>query len=186
MLPLILTHRHQIRLVQQDIRRHQNGVSEQAGGDVVRVLLGLLLELGHAAQLAELGVAAQNPAQLRMLGHMALDEHDVFLRVQSAGDILGQLVHAAAAQGGGVLPHGDGVHIHDAVQAVILVLQGHPIADGTHIGAEGQLTAGLDAAEYSFLFLNGGFHWVTSPSERGRAMHLYPIFILSNAMVSLF
>ena len=176
MLALILPHRHQIRLVQQNIRRHEDGISEEAGGDIIGVLLGLGLELGHAAQLAELGVAAKDPAQLRMLGHMALDEHDVFLRVQSAGDILGQLVHAAAAQSGGILPHGDGVHVHDAVQAVVFVLQSHPIADGAHVGAEGQLAAGLYAAEYPFFLLNGGFHRVISPSEWGGKAHLPPHF----------
>ena len=176
MLPLILSHRHQIRLIQQNIRRHEHGIGKQPRCDVVGVLLGLGLELGHAAQLAELGVAAQHPAQLRVLGHMALDEHDVLLGVKAAGDVLRKLVHAAAAQSGGILPHGDGVHVHDAVQAVVFVLQSHPIADGAHVGAEGQLAAGLYAAEYPFFLLNGGFHRVISPSEWGGKAHLPPHF----------
>ena len=149
MLALILAHRHQIRLVQQDVGGHQHRIGEQARRDVVGVLGGLGLELGHAAQLAELGVAAQDPAQLRVLGHVALDKHDVLLGIQAAGDILSQLVNAALAQRGGILPHGDGVHVHDAVQAVVLVLQIHPILDGAHVGAQSQLTGGLDAAEDS-------------------------------------
>jgi len=123
--------------------------------------------LGHTAQLAELGVAAQDPAQLRVLGHMALDEHDVLLGIQAAGDVLGQLVHAAAAQGGRILPHGDGVHIHDAVQAVIFLLQIRPVADGSHVGAQGQLAAGLDAAEYPFFLFHSGFHMVILLPKEG-------------------
>ena len=157
MLALILSHRHQIRLIQQDVRRHQHRVGEQSGGDIVRVLSSLGLELGHAAQLAELGIAAQDPAQLRMLGHMALNKHDVFLGIQTTGNILGQLVDAAPAQGGGILPHGDGMHVHNAVQAVVLILQVHPVFDGTHIGAQRQLSGGLDAAENSLFALISHF-----------------------------
>ena len=164
MLPLVLPHRHQIRLIQQNIRGHQNRVGEQSRGDVVRVLLGLGLKLGHAAQLTKLGVAAQHPAQLRVLGHMALDEHDVFLGVQAAGDVLGQLVHTAAAQVSRVLPHGDGVHIHDAVQAVIFLLQIHPVANGSHIRAQGQLSAGLNTAEYPLFLLHCVLHSFITPS----------------------
>ena len=147
MLPLILPYRHQVRLVEQNVRRHQHGVSKEAGSDVVCVLLGLLLELRHAAQLTELGIAAQNPAQLRVLGHMALDEHDVLLRVQAAGDILGQLGHGTAAQFRRILADGNGMHIHDAVNAVIFILKSHPVLDRAHIRAERQFTAGLDTTE---------------------------------------
>ena len=61
-----------------------------------------------------------------------------------------KLVHAAAAQSGGILPHGDGVLVHDAEQAVVLVLQSHPIPDGAHVGSQRQLTGGLYAAEDPF------------------------------------
>ena len=149
MLALVLSHRHKVRLVEQNVRRHQHRVREESGGDVVGVLLGLLLELGHAAQLAELGIAAQNPAQLRVLGNVALNKQDALLRVQSAGEILGQLLQRPAAQVRGILAYGDRVQVHDAVHAVIFVLHGHPVFDRAHIGAQGQVTAGLDAAEHS-------------------------------------
>ena len=147
MLLLVLTHRDQVGLVEQDVRRHQHRVGEQAGGDVVGVLFGLVLELGHAGQLPKLGVAAQHPGQLGVLGHVALDEDDAPDRVQAAGDILGQLLQGAPAQQGRVLADGDGVHVHDAVDAVVLILKGDPVLDGSHIRAQGQIAAGLDAAE---------------------------------------
>ena len=43
-----------------------------------------------------------------------------------AGDILRELLKAPAAQIGRHLPYSDGVHIHDAVQAVIFILQAPP------------------------------------------------------------
>ena len=36
-LPLVLAHRHEVRLVEQDVRRHQHGVVEQADARLVRV-----------------------------------------------------------------------------------------------------------------------------------------------------
>ena len=42
-LLLILAHRHQIGLVQQNVRRHQSGIGEQTAVDVVRILADLSL-----------------------------------------------------------------------------------------------------------------------------------------------
>jgi hypothetical protein len=86
-----------------------------------------------------------------VLGNVALDEEDALFRVQAAGDILGQLAQRPAAQICGHLPHGDGMHIHDAVDALVFVLKGDPVFDGAHIRPKGQLSAGLDAAENPFL-----------------------------------
>ena len=97
------------------------------------MLLGFGLELGHAAQLTELRIAPEHPAQLRVLRHMALDKHDILLRIQTAGDVLRQLVDAPAAERGRILPDGDGVHVDDAVQAVVVVLQVDPVFNRAHI-----------------------------------------------------
>ena len=131
MLLLILAHRHQIRLVQQNVRRHQAGVREQAAVDIVRILGGLVLELGHPAQLAEHGIALQHPAQLRVLVHMALDEKGILLRVQAAGDVLGQLLQGTPPQIRRVLPDGDGVKVCHKVEAVIFLCPLGPVFHGT-------------------------------------------------------
>ena len=130
-LLLILAHRHQIRLVQQNVRRHQAGVREQAAVDIVRILGGLVLELGHPAQLAEHGIALQHPAQLRVLVHMALDEKGILLRVQAAGDVLGQLLQGTPPQIRRVLPDGDGVKVCHKVEAVIFLCPLGPVFHGT-------------------------------------------------------
>ncbi|MPM37082.1 hypothetical protein SDC9_83688 [bioreactor metagenome] len=153
MLLLILTHRHQMGLIQQNVRRHEAGVGKQAGVDVIRVGRGFILKLGHARELAEHGVAVEHPGKLGVLRHMGLDENDALVGVQPAGDKLGKQLQTLAAQVGGVLPHGDGVLIHHAVHGVVLVLQQHPVAQGSQIIAQGDFSAGLSSAEYDLLLL---------------------------------
>ena len=81
MLLLVIADRHLIGLVEQDIRRHQHRIAEQADVDVVLETGGLVLELGHARQLAHLGVAVQYPAELGVLGHVGLDEDGALGRI---------------------------------------------------------------------------------------------------------
>ena len=145
MLLLVFAHGDQVRLIDENVRRHQNRIREKTGGDVVRVLLRLHLELRHARKLAELRVAAEHPGKLCVRRNMRLDEHDVLLRVQTAGDILRELLEASSAKIRRNLPHGNCVHVHDAVQTVILVLQRHPVFDCAHIRAQRQIAARLNA-----------------------------------------
>ena len=147
MLLLVSAHGDEIRLVEEDIRRHQGGIGEEASVDVVRVLGRLVLELGHAGELAEHGVAVQHPAKLSVGGNVGLDEEDVLLRVQAAGDVSRQLGDGMAAQLRRHLPDGDGVHIRHHIVAVILVRESRPVADRAEIGAQGQVAGGLDAAQ---------------------------------------
>ena len=157
MLLLVLTHRHIVRLIQQNIRRHQGRVGEEAAVDVVGILGALVLELGHAAQLAEHGVAVEDPAQLRVLMDMALDKQGVLLRVQAAGDVLGQLGHGAPAQLRRVLPHGDAVQVRHEIVAVKFLRQGRPVLHRAQIVAQVQVAGGLDAGEHYF-FRSCVFH----------------------------
>ena len=50
------------------------------------------------------------------------------------------------------LSDGNGVHIDDAVDALIFVLQRDPVFDRPHIRAERQIAAGLDTGKNTFLF----------------------------------
>ena len=144
-LLLVIAHRHLFGAVEQDVRRHQHRVVEQAGIDVVGVLAGLVLELGHAAELTHLGVAVQHPGQARVRGHVGLHEQHALDRVQPAGQVDAQEFVAARAQFFGRLAHGDGVHVHQRVVAVVLVLQGDPVLERAQVVAQGQLAGGLDA-----------------------------------------
>ena len=151
---LVLTHGHIVRLVQQNIRCHQAGVSKKAAIDIVGIFSGLVLKLGHAAQLTEHGIAVQHPAQLRVLTDMALDKQGVLLRVKTAGNVLRQLLQRAAAQVSRVLANGDGVKVCHKIEAVILLAAFRPILNGSQIAAQGQITGGLNAGKHSLFFFD--------------------------------
>ena len=87
-----------------------------------------------------------------MLVDMGLDEQGVLLRVQTTGDILGQLLQSAPTQISGVLTHGDGVQVCHEVVTIIFFSSGCPILNGAQIGAQGQIPAGLNTGEHDFLF----------------------------------
>ena len=70
-LLLIRSHRHQIRLVKKNIRRHKAGIGKQSGIDIIRVLSGFILKLGHTGKLAKLGETFQHPGQLLSLIHIS-------------------------------------------------------------------------------------------------------------------
>ena len=157
MLLLILANRHEIRLIQQNVTGHQAGVSKQTCVDVICILCRFVLELGHAAQFAEHGVAIQYPTKLRMLVHMGLNEQGVFLRVEAAGDVLCQLLQSTPAQISRILPHGNGMQVSHKVEAFILICTFCPILHRAQIRAQSQISGGLDAGEHSFL-CNDFFH----------------------------
>ena len=79
-LALVVADRHLVGVVEEDVGGHERRVGEQAAGDEpAAALLGLrrlVLELGHAPQLADRRGALHQPGQLAVLVHVALDEHD--------------------------------------------------------------------------------------------------------------
>ena len=85
MLFLINPHRHQVGLVQENIPCHQHRIGEQACIDIVRILSGFILKLGHTVQFSELGIAGQHPVGLRVFLDVALNKGNRFFRVHAAG-----------------------------------------------------------------------------------------------------
>ena len=151
---LVVPDGDKVRLVEQDIRRHEGGVGEQAAVYIVCVLGALVFELRHAGELSEHGEAVEHPAEFRVRGDVALHEERHLVRVEPAGDILRELFQRPPPQVRGDLAHGDGVHIHYAVEGVVVVDHVHPVPDGAHIGAESQVAGGLDAREHGFSFIH--------------------------------
>ena len=68
-LLLVIADRNDIRIVQENIRRHQNRISQKPRADGF-LTLTLCLELRHAEQLACVRAAVQNPAKLRVSRHL--------------------------------------------------------------------------------------------------------------------
>lgn len=80
---------------------------------------------------------------------MALHEHGAARRVDAERQVLRGRHQCAAAQGLGILRHGDGVLVDDAEERLVTVLQLRPVRDGTQGIAEVQgVGGGLGAREY--------------------------------------
>ena len=144
-LDLVLAHGHHLALVDQDVRRLQHGVVQQADVDVLAVLARLVLELGHALQLAQRGERVEDPRQVRVPRHLGLHEQQSLLQVDAAGHQLqGHLPHGLGHLLRVVLD-GDGVKVDDGDVGAVLVLQAHPVAHGAEIVADVQQPCRLDA-----------------------------------------
>ena len=61
MLFLVSADGHKAGLIEENIRGHEYRIGEEARVDIVRMLGGLILELGHAIQLTHIGKAVQDP-----------------------------------------------------------------------------------------------------------------------------
>ena len=144
MLLLIVTDRDKVRLVEEDIRRHQCRISKQTAVDVLRILCGFVLKLGHTAQLAEHSIAIEHPTQLCMLVYMALYKQSILLRIQTAGNVLSKLLQSAATQVCRSLTDSDGMHIRHKIKAFKSIGTGTPVLDRTQVIAQMQITAGLN------------------------------------------
>ena len=81
---------------------------------------GLVLELGHAPELAHVGERVEDPGELGVLRHVRLHEDDRPLGVDAAGDVGGWPRRSCCAELGGLLSHRDGVQVDDAEVVVVL------------------------------------------------------------------
>ncbi len=147
---LIGTHRHEVRFIEQDVRRLQQRVAEEAVG--VQVLLGqlrlLILEGGHALQPAERRKHAEQRRQPVVLQDVGLPKDDAAARVKAGGQEVQRDLEAVLAQLAGVgVVGGQRVKIGNEEEAVVLILQLHPVVQGAHVVAQVQLAGGSHAAE---------------------------------------
>ncbi len=82
-----------------------------------------------------------------MLGDVGLHEQHALLGIDAGG----QEAHGHVQGAGGQLVHlvrlGDGVIVHDADEALVLILERHPVLDGAQVVAEVQLARGLDTGK---------------------------------------
>ena len=146
-LLLIFAHGDLMRAVDQDIRRHQHGIGEEAGVYVIRVLCGFILELGHAGKLAHVCGAAKQPRKLRVLVNVALDEERAPFGIDAAGDEQRRHRAGLLPQFVGIVPHRKRVHIRDHIIAVfIILLHELPVAESPDVVAERWNARRLDAA----------------------------------------
>ena len=146
MLALVVTDGHQVRLVEEDVARHQDRVGEQAGGD--ELLAGrLVLELGHAPQLAVAGHGAQQPGRLGVGADVALDEDGRAVGVDPDREEHGRQVERLLAEVARVVADGDRVQVDDAEERLALLLGRRILAEAAAVVAERLFARGSDAGE---------------------------------------
>ena len=128
MLLLIVADRHDVGLVEQDVGRHEDGVGEQPDAGVVgTLLLRLVLELRHAAGLAEAGDRGEDPRQLGVRAHVRLHVERRLRRLDAGGDVLGGGAAGLLAQLGRILRRRERVQVDDGEERVVLALHVAPL-----------------------------------------------------------
>ena len=147
MLLLVFAHRHEVGVIEKDVRGHQHRVIQQAHGDLIALLQGLFLELDHPLQPVQRRDAVQQPGQLTVGGDVALHEHGAPGRINATGQIERGGLAGVSRQLPRVVGHGDGVQVHHAEEGLVAVLEVHPVADGTEPVAQMQSAGGLHPGE---------------------------------------
>jgi hypothetical protein len=148
-LLLVLTNRHLVRLVGEDVRGLEDRVEQQTSPDERLLFLGLLLELRHPGQLAICSDRGQQPTELGVLSHVRLAEEDATGWIEPGGQQDRSRVVEALAEFGGVEPDRDGVEVDDAVDRLAHILERDVGADRPQVVAEVLATGRLDAGEHA-------------------------------------
>jgi len=143
-LALVVADRHEVGLVEQDVRRLKDGVGEEARRDEV-LLVAFLLELGHPAQLAVARDRPEQPGALGVCAHMALCEQRRALRLESGREEEGRERERRLAEVVGVVGGRDRVQVDDAEEGVAFVLRADVIPDRADVVAEVLCARRLDA-----------------------------------------
>ena len=162
MLPLIVAHGHHIRVIKEDIRRHQDRIGEKPDVDVIGVAGGLILELRHAGGFAELRIAVEDPRELGVLLDVALQEHDIFFRIEAERQQHGVHLHRPAAQLRGLGAHRDRVQVRNAENAVVLLRHFAPVPERAEIIPQRGGTGRLHEAQNGLFLIFSVFHGVAS------------------------
>ena len=85
-----------------------------------------------------------------MSGNVRLNVKSIFLGIKTASHIKRKGLRGAAAKLGGHLANGDGVHIHNTVEALVKLAVVREVLDRTQIVSYGEISAGLYARKANF------------------------------------
>ena len=113
MLTLVVADRDDVPLIEQDVAGHQDRVAEESRGDEL-LILGLVLELGHAPQLAEARHRREQPRGFGVRFHVALREDDRAVRVDARREEHRRAREGRLVESFGLVRRRDGVQVDDA------------------------------------------------------------------------
>ncbi len=147
-LGLVFAHRNDARLIEQDIGGHQHGILQQP---IAHRFLpgGLGFVLRHAFQPPHRRYAGQHPRQFGMGRHRRLHHDGADLGVDARRQVERGYLLDFGPQLRGLLEERDRMKIDDAEDALVIVLDAHPVLEGAQVVADmeisGRLHAGKDA-----------------------------------------
>src|SRR6185437_5421328 len=149
MLELVVADRHDGRVIQNDVCRHEHGIIEKSHVDVGFLLGGLVLELGHPFHLADRRDGVQYPRKFAVCGDPRLLVDDGFFGIKAGGKVYGEKIGDVLRELFWILWFGDRMEVGDEEKAMIIdgVLKVHEIAERPEIIAEMELPAWLDARD---------------------------------------
>ncbi len=148
MLRLIVAHRHDRGLVQQNIGGHQHRVLQQPVADCLLALrLGLVLR--HALQPSDRGHARQHPRELGVRRNRRLHHQRRMLRIDADREQHARQLLDLRPQLTGLLVKRDRVQVYDAIDAIVVVLDFGPVLQRPEIIADVRAAGGLNAGEDS-------------------------------------
>ena len=167
---LVLAHRHVRGLVDEDVGGLQERVAEEAVGREIAVLqlLHLVLVGRHALEPAERRAHRQQREQLGVLGQAALDEDGRVVGVDAGGEpvdhhVVDVLLDDAAL----FVVRRERVPVGDEVEAVVVLLQPHPVLQRAVVVAEMERAGGPHAGQHALAARRGGTGLV---ARRGDAL----------------
>ena len=143
-LLLVLAHRDDVGIVEQNVSRHEHGIGKET---VIHgnALGGLVFEGVPLFQQAHGGECGEEPGEFGDFGDIRLAEENGFLGIEAAGEEIQSDIPGILAPLGGVEEGGHGMVIGDEVQRLALVLQLNGRPHHPEIVSEVQGAAGLDA-----------------------------------------
>ena len=150
MLFLIDADGHVIRLIQQNIRRHEHGIIHEPHVDIIGMLLRFILKLRHALHFPHVGERIQHPRKFGVRRDIGLHVQRAMFGIDPASDVERRKFKRTAPKLARLLPHGDRVQIGDRIKTVVLFLHAHPITDRARIVADGEISARLRRRIYDF------------------------------------
>ena len=147
-LTLVVADRHPLGVVEEDVGALEDRVGEQAGPDRVPPAL---LSLNWVIRRSSPMVAVHSSSQVirACSGTWLWTNRQQRSGSRPAASRSRAVVEGPAAQLGRVDLQGQGVEVDDAVEGVVVVLVGHPVANGAQVVPQMEVAAGLDAGEDS-------------------------------------